>query len=109
MNWIYLTLAILFEVIATSALKSSENFTRLYPSILVVIGYGAAFLLLSLALRSIPLGIAYAIWSGAGIILVAASGWFLYHQKLDTPAVLGISLILIGVLIIQVFSKSAGH
>lgn len=106
-KWIALAIAIAAETIATSAMKSSEGFTRLFPSLMVVIGYGIAFYFLSITLKAIPVGIAYAIWSGIGIVLVSLAGWFLYGQKLDGPALIGIALIICGVVIMNVFSKSA--
>lgn len=109
MDWVYLAIAILAEIIATSALKASGGFTRLGPSILTALGYGIAFFFLSLTLRTIPVGIAYAIWSGVGIVLISAIGLFLFDQSLDFPAVLGIALILCGVLVLNLFSKSAVH
>ncbi|MCC7321542.1 MAG: QacE family quaternary ammonium compound efflux SMR transporter [Rubellimicrobium sp.] len=105
---ILLALAIAAEVIATSALRASEQFTRLWPSVLVIIGYAIAFYLLSVAVRVIPTGIVYAVWSGLGIVLVALVGLFL-GQKLDLAAVAGIGLILAGVLVINLFSATAGH
>ena len=104
--WIYLFLAILAEVSATTALKSSQEFTKLWPSLIVVIGYCLSFYLLSLTLKVIPLGITYAIWAGAGIVLVAVSGTIIYKQRLDLPAILGILLIISGVLILKLFSKT---
>lgn len=109
MNWLYLTIAILSEVVATSALKASAGFSRLYPSVLVVVGYGLAFYFLSLTLRTIPVGIAYAVWSGVGVVLVCLVGWVVYGQKLDGAAALGIALIVAGVLVMNVFSKAAAH
>jgi small multidrug resistance pump len=109
MNWLYLGIAIVAEVIATSALKASEGFSRLWPSLLVVSGYGIAFFCLSLTLRSIPIGIAYAIWSGVGIVLVAAVGAFFFGQRLDLPALIGMGLILLGVIVINVFSGTVRH
>jgi len=109
MYWLYLMIAILGEVAATSSLKQSEGFTKLVPSIIVVIGYGIAFYFLSLALKYIPLGIAYAIWCGIGIVLIALIGWFFYKQTMDIPAVIGIVLIAAGVLTINLFSKSIMH
>ena len=106
MGYAYLSIAIIAEVVATTALKASEEFTRLGPSILVVAGYGIAFYCLSLVLRSIPLGVAYAIWSGVGIALISIVGVFLYKQSLDWPAVLGIALIVAGVATIHVYSKA---
>lgn len=108
-NWIYLFLAIAFETVATTALKSSEGFTKLWPSLLVVVGYGAAFYLLALTLRTIPVGVAYAVWSGTGIVIVALAGWLLFGQKLDLPALIGIVLILSGVLVMNLFSRTGGH
>ena len=107
--WLYLTIAIIAEVIGTSALKSSEGFTRLCPSVTVVIGYGLAFWMLSLTLKTIPVGIAYAVWAGAGIVLVALIGWVLFQQKIDAMGVLGIALIISGVLVLNLFSKSSLH
>jgi small multidrug resistance pump len=109
MQWIYLSIAILSEVIATSALKASEDFTRWLPSVLVVVGYASAFYFLSLTLRSIPLGVAYAIWAGVGVLLVAVVGWVVYQQALDAAALIGIGLIVAGVLVINLFSKSVVH
>ncbi|KAB0264273.1 DMT family transporter [Microvirga brassicacearum] len=109
MNYAFLLAAILCEVVATTALKAADGFTRLWPSAVVVVGYALAFYFLSLTLRTIPIGIAYALWSGIGIVLIAVVGWLLYRQSLDWPALLGIFLILAGVLVIQVFSQTAGH
>jgi len=108
-TYLLLAVAILAEVIATSALKSSESFTRLIPSLLVVIGYGIAFTCLSFTLKTLPLGVAYAIWSGAGTALVAAIGWLYYKQQLDLAAILGIGLIIAGVIILNLFSKISAH
>lgn len=109
MNWLYLAIAIACEVVATSALKATEGFTRWQPSALVVLGYGLAFFFLSLTLRSIPVGIAYAIWAGAGVVLVSIAGWLLYQQALDLAAILGIGLIVAGVLVINLYSKVVMH
>jgi len=109
MAYFYLALAIIAEVIATSSLKSSAEFTKLIPSLMVVAGYGVAFYLLTLVLRSIPIGITYAIWSGVGIVLVAVAGAILYKQIPDLPAVVGMALIISGVVIIHLFSKTAVH
>ena len=106
MAYFYLALAIIAEVIATSSLKASAEFTKLFPSLIVVTGYGIAFYLLTLVLRSIPIGITYAIWSGVGIILVAVVGAILYKQIPDLPAMIGMALIVSGVVIIHVFSKT---
>lgn len=108
-NWLFLAIAIVSETIATSALKSSAGFTKLLPSLLVVAGYGVAFYFLSLTLRTIPIGIAYAVWSGVGIVLIALVGWLVFGQKLDTPALLGMGLIVAGVVVMNVFSKTAQH
>jgi small multidrug resistance pump len=107
--WLTLGLAILAEVIATSALKASAGFSQLWPSIVVVAGYGVAFFCLSLTLRQVPLGIAYAVWSGAGTALIALIGVVAYQQKLDAPAIVGIALIVAGVLVLNLFSKSSAH
>lgn len=109
MSYLYLTIAIVAEVIATSALKASDEFSRLWPSVLVVIGYGIAFYFLTLTLRTLPVGIAYAIWSGLGIVLVSTIGWLLFGQRLDLPAILGMGLIIAGVAVINVFSRVAAH
>jgi small multidrug resistance pump len=109
MAYFYLALAIIAEVIATSSLKASAEFTKLFPSLIVVTGYGIAFYLLTIVLRSIPVGITYAIWSGVGIILVAVVGAILYKQVPDLPAMIGMALIVTGVVIIHVFSKTVAH
>ena len=109
MAYFYLALAIIAEVIATSSLKASAEFTKLLPSLIVVTGYGIAFYLVTLVLRSIPVGITYAIWSGVGIILVAVVGAILYKQIPDLPAMIGMALIVTGVVIIHVFSKTVAH
>ena len=109
MKWVYLLLAIVSEVVAKSALKSSETVSRLWPSVLTVVGYGVAFYLLSLTLRELPVGIAYAIWSGVGIVLVSLAAVVLFGQKLDLPALIGMGLIVAGVIVINVCSKSVVH
>ncbi|MFJ1301132.1 DMT family transporter [Pseudomonadota bacterium AL_CKDN230030165-1A_HGKHYDSX7] len=109
MKWVYLGVAIVAEIIATSALKSSEGFTRLWPSLLTVAGYGVAFYFLSLTLREIPVGVAYAIWSGVGIVLISLVGLVLFRQTLDAAAIVGMALIVAGVVVINLFSKTAGH
>ena len=101
--------AIVTEVIATTALKSSDGFQRLAPGALAVVGYCISFYLLSQVMKSIPTGVVYAIWSGLGIVLISIVGWLVHNQKLDWPAVAGMALIVIGVLVIQLFSKTAGH
>ncbi|WP_394807315.1 DMT family transporter [Nitrosomonas sp.] len=108
-HWIFLAIAIVSEVIATSCLKATEGFTRFWPSLVVVAGYLLAFYLLSLTLKTIPVGVAYAIWSGVGIVLIALSGWFFLEQSLDTPAIIGLSLIVSGVVVINVFSRIVAH
>ncbi|MBB5637815.1 small multidrug resistance pump [Pedobacter cryoconitis] len=108
-TYIYLFLAIISEIIATTALKASNEFTKFLPSTIVVFGYATAFYLLSLTLRRMDLGIAYAIWSGVGIVLVTAVGAVFYKQKPDIPAVVGILLIIVGVLIINMLSKNTGQ
>ena len=109
MPYLYLLVAIVAEVIATSALKASEGFTRVGPVALVVVGYGLAFYMLSLVMKSLPTGVVYAVWSGLGIVLISALGWLLHGQKLDLAALLGIGLIVAGVAVIQLFSKTAAH
>ena len=106
---VYLTIAIVGEVIATSFLRASAGFTQLVPSIVVVVGYCVTFYFFSLALQTIPVGIGYAIWSGVGIILVSIIAYFVYGQSLDLPALIGIGLILSGVLVINLFSQSSAH
>jgi small multidrug resistance pump len=108
-TYLYLFIAIIAEVTATSALKASEEFTKLYPSLIVVVGYGVAFYFMTLVLRVIPIGITYAIWSGLGIVLVTIVGIFLYKQIPDFPAIIGMGLIVSGVVVINVFSKSISH
>lgn len=104
-----LAVAIVAEVVATSALRASDGFTRLVPSLIVVAGYGLSFYLLSLTLRTLPVGIVYAIWSGAGIVLITAVAAFLFKQVPDLPAVLGMGLIVAGVVVLNVFSKVSAH
>ncbi|MCY0387121.1 SMR family transporter [Robbsia sp. Bb-Pol-6] len=108
-NYLFLAAAIVAEVIATSALKGSDSFTRFWPAVLTVVGYLLSFYLLSLTLRTIPIGIAYAIWSGTGIVLISVIAFLLYGQKLDGAALAGMGLIIAGVAVINLFSKSAGH
>jgi small multidrug resistance pump len=107
--WLYLAIAIISEITATSSLKASEGFTRLVPSVVVVIGYSLSFYFLSLTLKAIPIGVTYAIWAGLGIVLLAIVGWVFYGQKLDTAAIVGIAFILAGVLIMNLFSKTVSH
>ncbi len=108
-GYLYLAVAIVAEVIATSALKYSEGFTRPGPTVIVALGYGIAFYCLSLVMKTVPVGVAYAIWSGAGIVLIALIGWLALRQRLDLPAVLGMALIVAGVAVIQLFSRTSGH
>lgn len=109
MHYIYLVIAIVAETIGTTALQASEQFSRLWPSILVVVAYGISFFMMALALKFMPVGIVYAIWSGLGIVLIAIIGFLMFGQRLDLPALLGLSLIILGILIIHLFSKSAVH
>ena len=106
MKWLYLIIAVIFEVIATSALKESNSFTKLVPSLFVIIGYSISFYFLSLTLKNLSIGITYAIWSGLGILLICLVGYFRYGQNLDFPAIIGILFIGIGILIIRFFSVS---
>ena len=106
MKWLYLIIAVIFEVIATSALKESNSFTKLVPSLFVVIGYSISFYFLSLTLKNLSIGVTYAIWSGLGILLICLVGYFRYGQNLDFPAILGVLFIGIGILIIRFFSVS---
>lgn len=108
-HWLALTIAIVAEVIGTTALKASNEFTRLWPSLIVVVGYGTAFYFMSISMRVLPVGIMYAIWSGMGIVLVSIIGWVVYRQALDVPAMIGMGLIIAGAIVINVFSKSVAH
>ena len=105
-KWFFLVVAIISEVAGTSALKSAEGFTKFWPSTVVVVGYASAFYFLSLTLKTIPVGIAYAVWSGVGTALIALLAWVFMGQKLDWPAVVGILLIVSGVLVLNLFSKT---
>ncbi|OCB02447.1 multidrug transporter [Acidithiobacillus ferrivorans] len=109
MQWLYLAIAIVSEVVATSALKAANGFTRWGPSLLVVAGYASAFCFLSLTLRTIQLGVAYAIWSGVGVALIILVGWVIYRQPLNVASLIGIALIVSGVIVLHIFSKSAVH
>jgi len=109
MGYLYLSIAILAEVIATSALKASEQFSKLGPGILVIVGYGVSFYFLSLVLKTIPVGITYAIWSGIGIILIAIAGAIFFKQIPDVPAIIGMALIIAGVVVINVFSQTVSN
>jgi small multidrug resistance pump len=105
MGYVYLSIAVVVEVVATMALKSSEGFTRLVPSVLVVVGYGTAFYLLTLVLKTIPVGITYAVWAGLGIALVTISAAVVFGEIPDMPAIVGIALIMTGVVVINLFSR----
>ena len=109
MAYVYLGLAIIAEVIATSSLRATEEFTKIGPTIIMIVGYGVAFYCMTLALRAIPLGITYAIWSGLGIVLVSIVGIVLYDEKLDLPVAIGMGLIIAGVVVINAFSKMVQH
>ncbi|RKF08272.1 QacE family quaternary ammonium compound efflux SMR transporter [Oceaniradius stylonematis] len=109
MPWLYLAIAITGEVIGTSALKASESFSRLGPSLITVAGYAVAFYFLALTLRTIPVGVAYAIWAGAGIVIISLIGLFVFGQKLDAAAIAGIGLIVAGVVVINTLSNSVSH
>ena len=109
MHWIYLSLAILAEVVGTTALKRSDGFSQIVPSIVSIACFGLALFLLSLALRDLTLGIAYAIWAGVGIVIISIVGVVLFRQDLDAPAIIGIALILSGVVVINTLSNSAVH
>ena len=106
-DWVYLFLAIMSEVIATASLKSTEGFTKPIPSIIVLVGYCAAFYFLSLTLDTISIGVAYAIWSGVGVATITVVSYFLYDQKIDLAGILGIGLIIAGVIVLRLFSESA--
>ncbi|RLP23422.1 QacE family quaternary ammonium compound efflux SMR transporter [Mesorhizobium sp. YM1C-6-2] len=109
LNYFYLVVAILFEVIATTALKQTEGFTRLVPSLVSIAGYSLAFYFLSLPLRTMPVGVVYAIWCGFGIIFITAIGWVWFRQVLDLPALAGMGLIMAGVIVINLWSKTIVH
>lgn len=108
-NALLLIVAISCEVVATTALKATEGFTRPLPVLVCLVGYGLAFFFLSLVLRTMPVGIVYAVWSGTGVVLITAVGWVLYRQALDAPAVVGIALIVAGVAVINLFSRTVPH
>lgn len=109
MHYVWLILAIVAETLGTTALQASNQFTRLWPSVAVVLSYGVAFYFLALTLKSMPVGIVYAVWSGLGIVCIAAIGYVLFGQKLDLPALIGMGMILCGILIIHLFSNSTTH
>lgn len=108
MPWFYLTIAILSEVAGTSALKATEGFRNLWPSVAVVVGYGSAFYFLSLTQGSIPIGVSYAIWSGVGVALISAVGWVFYRQALGVGELVGIGMIVAGVVVLKLFAKAEG-
>lgn len=108
-HWVFLATAIVAEVVATSALKASEGFSKPLPSLAVVAGYAVAFYFLSLTLKTIPVGVAYAIWSGLGVVLIALVGWLAFGQRLDLPALAGMALIVAGVLVMNLFSRAGVH
>jgi small multidrug resistance pump len=109
MAYLYLALAIITEVIGTSALKASKEFTAVGPTVIVAVGYGLSFYFMTLALRTIPIGITYAIWSGIGIVMIAVVGFYLYKEVPDIPAIIGMGLIIAGVAVIHLFSKTVSH
>lgn len=108
-HWVALTIAVVAEVIATSSLKATAEFTKLWPTVMVIVGYLVAFYFMTISLRVLPVGIMYAIWAGAGIVLVTLVGWLFYKQVLDAPAIIGIGLIIAGVVTINLFSKTVPH
>ena len=109
MNYLLLVVAVICEVVATSLLKATDGFTRFWPTAATVVGYGLAFYCLSLTVKTVPVGIMYALWCGIGIVLVTIVGWVVLKQALDVPAMIGIGLILAGVLVINLFSKTVVH
>jgi small multidrug resistance pump len=108
-SWIFLFFAVVGEVVGTAAIKQSEGFTKFWPSIIVAVGFALAFYLLSLCLKVLPIGVVYAVWSAMGIVLISVIGHWFFNERLDTPAFIGISFILTGVLIMQIFSKAVAH
>lgn len=108
-HYIYLIIAVAAETVGTTALQASQQFSKLMPSLIVLFAYGFSFYMLGLTLKFMPVGIVYAIWSGLGIVFIAAIGYLVFRQSLDLPAVLGMGLILTGILVIHLFSKSSGH
>ena len=108
-HWLALAIAIVAEVVATSTMKSTNEFTRFWPSLVVVLGYGAGFYFMAISLRVLPVGIMYAIWAGMGIVLVSVIAWVVHRQALDMPAIIGIGLIIAGVVVINVCSRTVLH
>ncbi|MCW1955470.1 SMR family transporter [uncultured Lentibacter sp.] len=109
MPYLYLAIAVAFETIATSAMQASQQFSRLWPSLLVVLGYSISFYFMALTLKYMPVGIVYALWSGLGILLIAVIGYAIFGQKLDLPALTGLALIIAGIAVIQLFSNTTTH
>lgn len=109
MSYLYLGSAIILEVIATTALKASDGFTKLVPNVITAVGYAASFYFLSLTLKTMPTGIAYAIWAGCGVVLISLASWLIYGQRLDLAAIGGMALIVAGVMVINLLSKSSAH
>ncbi|MGY2682496.1 small multidrug resistance pump [Pseudomonas tolaasii NCPPB 2192] len=107
--YVYLAIAICSEVIATVSMKAVKGLSTPIPLLLMIVGYGVAFWMLTLVVRTVPVGVAYAVWAGLGIVMVSVAALFIYGQKLDVPAMLGMGLIVLGVVVIQLFSKTAGH
>ena len=109
MHYLYLVIAVIFETFGTSCLQASQQFSRLWPSVGVIVGFAGAFVFLSLTLKYMPVGIVYALWSGLGIVLIALIGLVIFGQKLDFAAIIGMSLIVSGILVINFLSDSASH
>jgi len=109
LHYVYLTLAILFETIGTTALQASVQFTRFWPTVVVILAYGCAFYLLGITLKFMPVGIVYAIWSGLGIVFIAIIGFVVFGQRLDAPALIGLALIIAGILVIHLMSNTTQH
>lgn len=109
MHYLYLFLAVVGEVVGTSTLKATEGFTRLWPTLIVVVAYGVAFYFLSLSVQRFPIGVLYAVWSGLGVVLIAIAGYVIYGDRLDLPAILGLTMIIAGVATIQIFSDTVRH
>ena len=107
--YIYLAIAICSEVVATVSMKAVKGLNTPIPLLLMIVGYGVAFWMLTLVVRTVPVGVAYAVWAGLGIVMVSVAALFIYGQKLDVPAMLGMALIVLGVVVIQLFSKTVGH